>query len=37
MILKIFGFGLKGYCKEKINLFDGTIVIISIFELFMKG
>ena len=33
MILKIMGFGLNKYIKDKMNLFDGVIACISIFEL----
>lgn len=33
MALKLFGFGLIRYCKDTMNIFDGIIVILSIFEL----
>lgn len=37
MLTKIYGFGLKGYCRQKINLFDGALSLIALFELFMQG
>lgn len=33
MSLKLFSFGVKGYTKDKMNIFDGLIVIISIVEM----
>lgn len=33
MILKLIAFGLKEYCKNSWNLFDGTIVILSILDM----
>ena len=38
MGLKLIGYGLVGYLKDKMNLFDGTIVIISLVEIiFLSG
>ncbi|XP_031571362.1 voltage-dependent T-type calcium channel subunit alpha-1H-like [Actinia tenebrosa] len=37
MLLKLAGLGVYGYIKDAFNLFDGTIVIISIVELFGDG
>lgn len=37
MLIKLYGFGIKGYCQQKINLFDGMLVMFSIFEFFMQG
>lgn len=34
MLLKVFGFGLFGYLKEPLNLFDAAIVAVSVFEIF---
>ena len=36
MIFKMIGFGPKGYAKDKYNLFDCMVVIISIVELILK-
>lgn len=33
MILKLIAFGIKEYCKNKWNLFDGTIVILSVLDM----
>ena len=33
MILKLVAFGIKEYCKNKWNLFDGTIVILSVLDM----
>ena len=33
MILKIIGLGVKGYLRERMNLFDSFIVTLSIVEL----
>ena len=33
MALKLIAFGLKEYCKNKWNLFDGTIVILSVLDM----
>lgn len=33
MILKITGFGINKYIKDKMNLFDGVIACISVCEL----
>ena len=37
MLLKIIGFGIKGYVSDKMNLFDGLIVLLSITELVMPS
>ncbi|EDO36844.1 predicted protein [Nematostella vectensis] len=34
MIMKLIGLGFYGYIKDAFNIFDGTIVIISVVELF---
>ena len=31
--MKLAAFGLKVYCKNKWNLFDGTIVILSVVDM----
>ena len=36
-LLKIGALGLKKYCDDKSNLFDGFIVITSIVEFFGSG
>lgn len=33
MILKLFGLGLKEYLFDYFNIFDGTIVIMSVLDL----
>lgn len=33
MILKIYAFGIKKYCKDVMNLLDGTVVTITVFEM----
>jgi hypothetical protein len=33
MILKIIGFGIKGYLSDKFNIFDGIISIIGLYEI----
>lgn len=38
MVLKLLGLGVKNYLRDPMNLFDGTIVIISDIELiFFSG
>jgi hypothetical protein len=37
MILKLLGFGIIGYLGDPFNLFDGTIVIISILEFVLQS
>lgn len=36
MITKILAFGLKNYCKEAINIFDGFVTIIGFLELLLN-
>lgn len=33
MLLKLLGFGIDGYCADTLNVFDGTIVVLSVVEL----
>jgi len=33
MTFKIYGKGVKGYCADYFNIFDGVIVLLSIIEL----
>lgn len=33
MVVKILGLGLKDYCSDSFNIFDGTVVWISIIEM----
>ena len=37
MVIKLIGLGLRGYCSDNMNLFDGIIVIISLVELGMAA
>lgn len=32
MIVKLLGLGIKSYVSDNFNLFDGTLVIINLFE-----
>eukprot|EP00347_Sterkiella_histriomuscorum_P005312 403357086 len=36
MIIKLMGLGLKNYVKDKFNLFDGFIVILSIIDVIIN-
>ena len=33
MLFKLIGLGPKGYISDKMNLLDGSIVIITVFEI----
>lgn len=33
MIFKIYALGFKGYAREGFNLFDGVLVVVSLFDL----
>ena len=33
MVLKLIAFGIKEYCKNNWNLFDGTIVMLSVLDM----
>lgn len=39
MIMKLIGLGLKNYVRDKFNLFDGLIVVLSLvdFSLSISG
>lgn len=39
MIMKLIGLGLKNYVRDKFNIFDGLIVILSLvdFSLSISG
>lgn len=37
MIIKMVGLGLRGYCADSFNVFDGTVVTISIVELILAA
>jgi len=37
MSFKICSFGIKGYIKDGFNVFDGTLVIISLFDLALQA
>ncbi|XP_066927937.1 sodium channel protein 1 brain-like isoform X5 [Clytia hemisphaerica] len=36
MVMKILGYTLKGYLKNKWNMFDGTLVIVSIIDILLS-
>jgi hypothetical protein len=33
MTIKLYGFGLKGYCNDYFNIFDGIVVLLSLVEI----
>jgi len=35
MLIKLIGFGLRGYAADKMNIFDGFVVVISCVEVIM--
>lgn len=35
MFIKLVGFGVRGYCQDNMNIFDGFVVIISCIEVIM--
>jgi len=37
MCFKIYALGIKGYAKEGFNLFDGVLVIVSVFDLALEA
>lgn len=37
MFIKINGFGIKGYLSDSFNIFDGTVVMISVFEMILEA
>ena len=37
MAIKNLGHGIKGYVKDSFNIFDGTVVLISVFEMLMAA
>lgn len=32
-VVKVYGLGLKGYCGDNFNIFDGIVVLLSIIEI----
>lgn len=36
MCFKIYAYGIKGYAKEGFNLFDGVLVVVSLFDLVIE-
>ena len=37
MILKLYGLGVKQYCRDSFNIFDGVIVILSTIEVILAN
>lgn len=37
MVIKLLGQGVRDYCNDSFNIFDGSVVIISIFELIISA
>jgi voltage-gated sodium channel type XI alpha len=35
MIVKVLGLGVLGYCGDRFNIFDGTIVVVSLLEVIL--
>eukprot|EP00968_Pinguiococcus_pyrenoidosus_P016025 scaffold1505_cov256-Pinguiococcus_pyrenoidosus.AAC.25 len=35
-VLMIYALGLRGYCADRLNIFDGFIVIVSVLELLLE-
>ena len=35
MVMKLFALGVKGYCSDRFNVFDGVIVILSTLEVIL--
>ena len=33
MLSKIIAFGIKKYCSDRMNLLDGIVVLLSVFEI----
>lgn len=36
MTIKLYGFGLKGYCNDYFNIFDGIVVLLSLVEIIIE-
>ncbi|KRX08462.1 hypothetical protein PPERSA_12943 [Pseudocohnilembus persalinus] len=36
MVIKMFGLGIKGYLRDSFNIFDGTIVMLSLIEIVLS-
>lgn len=36
MVVKLLGMGIREYCSDNFNIFDGTVVIISIVEMIVS-
>jgi hypothetical protein len=32
-VVKVYGLGVKGYCGDNFNIFDGIVVLLSIIEI----
>ena len=37
MIIKLIGLGLRDYCNDNFNIFDGSVVIISLVEIIVEA
>jgi len=37
MVTKLIGFGIKDYLTDAFNIFDGTVVMISVFEMILEA
>ena len=37
MLIKLFGLGIVGYLRDSFNIFDGTIVMLSVLDLVLSN
>lgn len=37
MVIKLIGLGISEYCSDNFNIFDGTVVIISVIEMVIES
>ena len=37
MVVKLFGLGLKDYLRDSFNIFDGSIVLLSLIDLILSS
>lgn len=37
MVVKLIGMGFRDYCNDNFNIFDGSVVMISIVEMIIES
>ena len=37
MVIKILGYGIIGYVRDSFNIFDGTVVLLSLLDLILES